>query len=85
MRQNPTEGISEVRVIISGIDGTLTAETVTGTQSLTISATPPVPVVDTAPDQITVYLTTAFNFDRFADVASFDAPATYGFQVRSKF
>ncbi len=59
VRQNPTEGISEVRaialrgnrvrVIISGINGTPTAETVTGTQGLTISATPPVPVADTAP------------------------------------
>ncbi|MEM8720141.1 MAG: TonB-dependent receptor [Cyanobacteria bacterium P01_G01_bin.39] len=33
----------------------------------------------------TEYLTTAFNFGSFGDVASFGAPATYGFQVRTKF
>ncbi len=31
------------------------------------------------------YLTTAFNFGSLGDIASFGAPATFGFQVRSKF
>lgn len=33
----------------------------------------------------TEYLTTAFDFGPLGEIASFGAPATYGFQVRSQF
>lgn len=70
VRQNPLQGISEVkaialsgnriRVIISGVDGIPTGETVRTARGLTISVTPPVPVADTAePDQVINIIVTA--------------------------
>ncbi|MEN9517984.1 MAG: hypothetical protein RLZZ381_572 [Cyanobacteriota bacterium] len=70
VRQNPLQGISEVkaialsenriRVIISGVDGIPTGETVRTARGLTISATPPEPVADTAePDQVINIIVTA--------------------------
>jgi iron complex outermembrane recepter protein len=70
VRQNPLQGISEVkaialsgnriRVIISGVDGIPTGETVRTARGLTISATPSVPVADTAePDQVINIIVTA--------------------------
>ena len=63
VRQNPIQGISEVkaralpgnriRVIISGVDGIPTGETVRTATGLTISATPP------APDQVIDIIVTA--------------------------
>lgn len=70
VRQNPTEGISQVkaialpgnriRVIISGVEGIPTGETVSTARGLTINATPPTPVADTAkPDQVINIIVTA--------------------------
>jgi iron complex outermembrane recepter protein len=70
VRQNPLQGISEVkaialsgnriRVIISGVDGIPTGETVRTARGLTINATPSAPVADTAePDQVINIIVTA--------------------------
>ncbi|MEL6441872.1 MAG: TonB-dependent receptor [Cyanobacteria bacterium J06621_8] len=70
VRQNPTEGISQVeviplgeegiRVFISGVEDTPTGEAVSTDQGLTISATPTAPVDDaTALDQVIDIVVTA--------------------------
>ena len=69
-RQNPADGISEVRaialrdnrvrVVISGVEGVPTAQTVRNDRGLTISATPSTPSADTAePDQVIDIIVTA--------------------------
>jgi len=71
VRKNPAEGISavtttalgknKIRVVIAGIKGTPTGETVRTPQGLTISVTPPASVADTVapPDQVIDIIVTA--------------------------
>ncbi|MDJ0631787.1 MAG: AMIN domain-containing protein [Xenococcaceae cyanobacterium MO_188.B29] len=70
VRDNPADGIASVtvtalgenniRVVVTGLEGTPTGETVQTPQGLTISATPPIPVADTeTPDEVIDIIVTA--------------------------
>ncbi|MEM6611179.1 MAG: TonB-dependent receptor [Cyanobacteria bacterium P01_C01_bin.72] len=88
VRQNPVTGISEVRavstsrntvrVVISGIDGTPTAEVFESDLGLTISAMPPTKVVQTTPQEqvIDIVVTAEKKPEKIQDVPISITPIT---------